>query len=218
MAIGALEPWMSGIGGVGFMTIWSAKEGRAWTVDYGPVSAKKLDPSVYKIVGPGPANPFAWPDILEQSNEVGYHSIAVPGMVAGLAKALERFGTMKWKDVLQPGVELAQRGMELDWYMQVMIANGAAAPRRSSPPPRPTICATTAACRPTTGPAPSATSSSAISARRCGAWPKAARANTTKAASRATSPADLQAGGSAISYDDLASYEARIVEPARLRA
>ena len=44
MAIGAVEPWMSGIGGVGFMTIWSAKEGRAYTVDYGPISAKKLDP------------------------------------------------------------------------------------------------------------------------------------------------------------------------------
>ena len=101
MAIGAVEPWMRGIGGVGFMTIWSAKEGRAWTVDYGPVSAKKLDPSVYEIVGPGPANPFAWPDIKEQRNEVGYHSIAVPGMVAGLAKALERFGSLKWKDVLQ---------------------------------------------------------------------------------------------------------------------
>src|SRR5215475_4042950 len=125
MAIGALEPWMSGIGGVGFMTIWSAKEQRAWTVDYGPISAKKLDPANYKIVGPGPANAFAWPDILEQRNEVGYHSIAVPGMVASLAKALERFGSLKWKDVLAPGVALAERGMQLDWYMQVMIANGA---------------------------------------------------------------------------------------------
>src|SRR6187551_3980205 len=47
MAIGALEPWMSGIGGVGFMTIWNAKEGRAYTVDYGPISARKLDPLVY---------------------------------------------------------------------------------------------------------------------------------------------------------------------------
>jgi len=125
MAIGGLEPWMSGIGGVGFMTIWSAKEGRAWTVDYGPISASKLDTSHYKIVGPGPANPFAWPDILNHNNEVGYHSIAVPGMVAGLGKALERFGSLKWKDVLAPGVALAERGMELDWYMQVMIANGA---------------------------------------------------------------------------------------------
>ena len=46
-------------------------------------------------------------------------------MVAGLAKALERFGTLKWQDVMAPGVALAERGMELDWYMQVMIANGA---------------------------------------------------------------------------------------------
>ena len=125
MAIGAIEPWMSGIGGVGFMTIWSAKEKKAYTIDYGPLSAGKLDPKNYPIVGPGPANAFSWPEVLEARNEVGYHSIAVPGMVAGLGKALERFGTMKWKDVLQPAVKLAERGMELDWYMQVMIANGA---------------------------------------------------------------------------------------------
>src|SRR5436190_6572030 len=125
MAIGALEPWSSGIGGVGFMTLWSAKDKRAWTIDYGPISARKLDLSHYKIVGPGPATPFAWPDIDNQNNEVGYHSIAVPGMVAGLGKALERFGTLKWQDVLAPAVALADRGMELDWYMQVMLANGA---------------------------------------------------------------------------------------------
>src|SRR5262245_21269435 len=71
MAIGTLEPWMSGIGGVGFMTIFSAKEGRTWTIDYGPISAKKLDPTNYRIVGPGPANAFAWPGILEHRNEVG---------------------------------------------------------------------------------------------------------------------------------------------------
>src|SRR3979409_912605 len=114
MAIGALEPWraggargggmgarepgMSGIGGVGFMTIWSAKEKRAWTVDYGPISARKLDPKNYPITRPRPATPFAWPDILEQRNEVGYHSIAVPGQVAGMAKALERFDALKGTD------------------------------------------------------------------------------------------------------------------------
>src|SRR5258708_9712691 len=49
MAIGTVEPWMSGIGAVGFMTIWSAKEGRAWTIDYGPLPARKLDPKNYPI-------------------------------------------------------------------------------------------------------------------------------------------------------------------------
>jgi gamma-glutamyltranspeptidase/glutathione hydrolase len=212
MAIGALEPWMSGIGGVGFMTVWSAKEGRAWTVDYGPISAGKLDPANYKIVGPGPANPFAWPDILEHRNEVGYHSIAVPGQVAGLAKALERFGTMRWADVLAPGVALAERGMELDWYMQVMIANGAEHLAK--------FPASKAAYLPDGGRVPK------------NDWQGNKRylklGNLGETMKRLASggprefyegslardiAADLQAGGSAISYEDLKAYQARIVEP-----
>jgi gamma-glutamyltranspeptidase/glutathione hydrolase len=212
MAIGAVEPWMSGIGGVGFMTVWSAKEGRAWTVDYGPISAGKLDPSNYKIVGPGPANAFAWPDIFEQRNEVGYHSIAVPGMVAGLAKALERFGTLKWQDVLAPGIALAERGMELDWYMQVMIANGA---EHLSKFP-----ASKAHYLPDNGRVPT------LDWQGTTRYLKLGNLGATMRRLAEGGPrefyegslardiaADLQAGGSAISYDDLRSYEARIVEP-----
>src|SRR5260370_7933929 len=99
MGIGTVEPWMSGIGGVGFMTIWSAKEGRAWTIDYGPLSARKLDPKNYPIVGPGPANPFAWPDILEQRNEVGYHSTPVPAHFPAIPTTLARFCTLKRQTV-----------------------------------------------------------------------------------------------------------------------
>jgi gamma-glutamyltranspeptidase/glutathione hydrolase len=212
MAIGALEPWMSGIGGVGFMTIWSAKEGRAWTVDYGPISAKKLDVSHYKIVGPGPANPFAWPDILNQNNEVGYHSIAVPGMVAGLAKALERFGLMKWKEVLQPGVKLAERGMELDWYMQVMIANGA---RHLEKFP-----ASRAAYLCDDGRVPSHDWQHTTRYLKLGNLGETMRRLAVggprefyEGSLARDIAADLQAGGSAISYDDLKSYEARIVDP-----
>ncbi len=212
MAIGALEPWMSGIGGVGFMTIWSAKEGRAWTVDYGPISARKLDPSVYKIVGPGPANPFAWPDILEQRNEVGYHSIAVPGMVAGLAKALERFGTMAWKNVLAPGVALAERGMELDWYMQVMIANGA---EHLSKFP-----ASKAAYLPDGGRVPTNDWQGTTRYLKLGKLGETMRRLAEggpreyyEGSLARDIAADLAEGGSAISYDDLKNYEARIVEP-----
>ncbi len=212
MAIGALEPWMSGIGGVGFMTVWSAKEQRAWTIDYGPISAKKLDPSNYKIVGPGPANPFAWPDILEQRNEVGYHSIAVPGMVAGLAKALERFGSLKWQDVMAPGTALAKRGMELDWYMQVMLAQGARDLAR--------FPASRAAYLCDDGRVPMIDWQANVRYLKLG--------NLGETYQRLSDGGpreyyegklahdiadDLQAGGSAISYDDLASYEARIVEP-----
>jgi gamma-glutamyltranspeptidase / glutathione hydrolase len=212
MAIGAVEPWMSGIGGVGFMTIWSAREQRAWTIDYGPISAGKLDPSLYKIVGPGPANAFAWPDILEQRNEVGYYSIAVPGMVAGLAKALERFGSLEWQDVMAPGTALAKRGMELDWYMQVMLAQGARDLSR--------FPASRAAYLCDDGRVPMIDWQANVRHLKLG--------NLGETYQRLSDggprefyegklahdiAADLQAGGSAITYDDLASYEARIVEP-----
>lgn len=212
MAIGAVEPWMSGIGGVGFMTVWSAKEGRAWTVDYGPISARKLDPSVYKIVGPGPANAFAWPDILERRNEVGYHSIAVPGQVAGMAKALERFGTLKWQDVLAPGMALAKRGMQLDWYMQVMLAQGAEILSQ--------FPASRAAYLCDDGRVPRIDWQANVRYLKLGKLGETMQRLSDggpreyyEGKLARDIAADLQEGGSAIDYDDLASYQARIVEP-----
>jgi len=81
-----------------------------------------------------------------------------------MAKALERFGTLRWQDVMAPAIALARRGMELDWYMQVMIANGAehlSRFRRRAPP----TCPMRAACRRSIGKPMCATSSSAISVR-----------------------------------------------------
>jgi len=212
MAIGALEPWMSGIGGVGFMTIWSAKEKRAWTIDYGPISAAKLDTAHYKIVGPGPANPFAWPDIHNQNNEVGYHSIAVPGMVAGHAKALERFGTMKWADLLAPAVALAERGMELDWYMQVMIANGAEHLTKFPASKANYLC--------DDGRVPTNDWQGTTRHIKLGNLGQTMRRLAEggpreyyEGSLARDIAADLQAGGSAISYDDLKNYQARLVDP-----
>jgi gamma-glutamyltranspeptidase / glutathione hydrolase len=212
MAIGTLEPWMSGIGGVGFMTIWSAKEGRAYTIDYGPISAARLDPGNYPIVGPGPANAFAWPDILERRNEVGYHSIAVPGQVAGMGKALERFGTMTWQQIMQPAVELAGRGMELDWYMQVMIANGARDLAR--------FPASRAAYLCDDGFVPTNDWQGTKRYIKLGNLGETYRRLSAggprefyEGALARDIAADLQSGGSAISYDDLKAYQARIVDP-----
>ena len=212
MAIGTLEPWMSGIGGVGFMTIWSAHEKRAWTIDYGPISARRLDPATYKIVGPGPANPFAWPDILEQRNEFGYHSIAVPGQVAGMAKALERFGTIGWKDVMAPAIALARRGMQLDWYMQLMLVNGAEQLAKYP--------ASKAAYLPDDGRVPTIDWKGTDRYLQLGNLAETYQRLSDggprefyEGALARDIAADLQAGGSAIDYDDLAGYQARLVEP-----
>ena len=165
MAIGALEPWMSGIGGVGFMTIWSAKEKRAWTVDYGPISARKLDLSHYKIVGPGPANPFAWPDIHEpeQRGRLPLDRRARHGRRPRQGARALRHAEMEGRAGARRRARRARHGARL-------VHAGDDRQRRRAPVEVPGVegqptCATTAACRPTTGRAPRATSSSAISAQ-----------------------------------------------------
>ena len=52
----------------------------------------------------------------------GPNSIAVPGHIAGLSLALEKFGKLKFSEVIQPAIALAEQGMAVDWYLTLKIA------------------------------------------------------------------------------------------------
>jgi gamma-glutamyltranspeptidase/glutathione hydrolase len=123
-ALAAVEPWNSGLGGIGFMLIYSAKKGRVSVVDFGPVSPRGLDPAAYPLTGGGVTTRdlFTWPAVKEDRNVHGPLSIAVPGHADGLGLALEQFGTMKWGEVLQPAIELAGQGIAVDWFLTLKAA------------------------------------------------------------------------------------------------
>src|SRR5262245_56048450 len=123
-AVGVLEPWMSGIGGGGFMVIAPA-DGTPQVIDSGMVAPAALDPRDYPLIGGTAPGLFAWPAIKEDRNLKGAPSVAVPGLVAGLGLALERFGTIDWRGALAPAIKLAERGLPLDWYSTLSIAVGA---------------------------------------------------------------------------------------------
>src|SRR4051812_39148292 len=126
-AIGVVEPWMSGIAAGGAMLIWREKEQKAYVVDYGMRSPAALDPADYPIV-PGVApDLFPWPRVKDDRNMEGASAVAVPGVVAGMGLAHERFGRLPWRDVLAPAVKLATDGLLLDWYSGLLIASTARA-------------------------------------------------------------------------------------------
>src|SRR5215510_2324722 len=52
-ALAAVEPWNSGLGGVGFMLFYSAREDRVRVVDFGPVSPAGCKAADYPLVGSG---------------------------------------------------------------------------------------------------------------------------------------------------------------------
>src|SRR5215468_7288596 len=49
LALGTVEPWMSGLGGGGFATIWDAKRKEVRCLDYGMVAPAALDPADYPL-------------------------------------------------------------------------------------------------------------------------------------------------------------------------
>src|SRR3954468_4057659 len=51
LALAAVEPWNSGLGGIGFAMVHRAGQSRAEVVDFGPRAPAKLDPSRYKLTG-----------------------------------------------------------------------------------------------------------------------------------------------------------------------
>jgi gamma-glutamyltranspeptidase/glutathione hydrolase len=122
LAIGAVEPWMSGLGGCGYMLVHLARSRETWCVGFGVRAPEALDPAAYPITGGSDADLFAWPAVLEDRNVQGPLSIAVPGMVAGHAAALERFGTRSWAEALRPAISLAKAGITVDWYATLKIA------------------------------------------------------------------------------------------------
>ena len=115
IAIGTVEPWMSGLGGGGHMLVYVAAENRAYDVDFGMRAPLEIDPEDYPLVAGTDSDLFGWPAVVDDRNVVGPYSVAVPGFVAGMATALEQFGTRSWRDSLAPAIALARRGMNVDW-------------------------------------------------------------------------------------------------------
>ena len=102
-----LRPGSSGLGGGGFMVIWNAERGAATTLDYRERAPAAATRDLFTRPGP---------DGKPASSQRGGKAVAVPGHVAGLCYALEKFGTMTLAEVLAPAIRYAKEGVELDEY------------------------------------------------------------------------------------------------------
>ena len=105
--LGVTEPFVAGPGGGGYFVYYRARDHKVFTIDgreKAPAGAKEdmfLDPTTHQPL------PF------EQAVESGV-SVGVPGQVATWGVALDRFGSMSMRKVLQPAEDVASRGFPLD--------------------------------------------------------------------------------------------------------
>jgi gamma-glutamyltranspeptidase / glutathione hydrolase len=129
-ALAALEPWNSGLGGIGFMVVELPGMARAECVDFGPVAPRRLDPKAFPLTGGVAQELFTWPQVEGDRNMKGPLSFVTPSAVAGYALAAERFGRLPWRRLVEPAAALAREGREIDWWLTVKTAYAAADLRR----------------------------------------------------------------------------------------
>lgn len=214
-AVSVVEPWMSGVGGCGFMMVYLAKENKVRCFNGGVVSPKALDVNNYPLVGGESGDLFAWPGVLEDRNVHGYHSIATPGYVDTIGLAWERYGSKDWPGLLAPAIELAERGLPANWATSLNIAS--AAPDIVKYP-------TTESIYLPTGFVPMATGGKDIPhlplgnlARTLKRLAEAGRRDLYEGQLAELIIADIKAGGGSLSANDLASYKALEIDPLSFR-
>jgi len=116
-AMTVIEPFMSTVAGSGTMLVHLAKRGETVSLNFNGVAPLGAHETIYRVIGGASDGLFGWPRTEGAANEYGHRAVAVPGSVAGLALALERYGTMALRDVLAPAIALARDGFETDWYL-----------------------------------------------------------------------------------------------------
>ena len=130
LALAAVEPWNSGLGGIGHAVVHRAGQARAEVVDFGPTAPAALDATRFKLTGRVAADLFGWPEVEGDANIHGPLSFVIPSAVAGYAEMHSRWGRLPLAEIATPAVALAKRGLPQDWYTTLKIANSAAILRK----------------------------------------------------------------------------------------
>jgi gamma-glutamyltranspeptidase/glutathione hydrolase len=125
-ALAVTYPQAGNIGGGGFMLVHLNKEGRTVAIDYREVAPRAARRDMF-LDKTG--------EVVPQRSQLTHLASGVPGSVAGLLHALERYGRLDRATVMAPAIELAERGFPVSFTLsntltspwgQRLLANPAA--------------------------------------------------------------------------------------------
>ena len=115
-ALGVVEPFSCGLGGGGFMVIYSARDGRVFTLD-----GRETAPSAFRadsFIDPSTGLPISFAEGVTSGLGVG-----VPGTPRLWAQALARYGTIPLAAALAPSIGIARSGFEIDQTFHDQVAS-----------------------------------------------------------------------------------------------
>lgn len=111
LALCVTRPYSTGIGGGGFMMIKRPGDDPL-ILDYRETAPAACRPQAYidangdEVPGRGPRGPW---------------TVGVPGLLRGLAQALDMYGTMSLAELAKPAIDLAERGFAVDAHTHSVL-------------------------------------------------------------------------------------------------
>jgi len=101
LALAVAYPFAGNIGGGGFM-VYRTKDGETGALDYREKAPMAASKNMYLDKNG---------NIIEGKSTLGAMAVGVPGTIDGLFKVYEKFGTLPFSELIQPAIDLANKGV-----------------------------------------------------------------------------------------------------------
>lgn len=122
-ALAVTLPQAGNIGGGGFMLVYLAEQKRTVAIDYREIAPLAADKNLF-LDKDG--------DVDIAKARFSHYAVGVPGTVAGLTHALEHYGKLPLKTVLQPAIRLAKEGIRVTRPLAFSLAQAEQRLRQSA--------------------------------------------------------------------------------------
>jgi gamma-glutamyltranspeptidase/glutathione hydrolase len=106
-----------GIGGYGGHLIVGRPDGKVSAIDFNSTAPAGAKPDLFPVDAAG--------QVADRSNTFGWLAAGVPGTLAGMQLALDRFGTLSFRQAVQPAIRFADEGFPVSAALARSIAASA---------------------------------------------------------------------------------------------
>ena len=107
-ALAVVLPRAGNIGGGGFMLIHDGVTNKNYSIDYREIAPAKATKDMY-LNTDGSVN--------KKRSTQGTLAIGVPGTVYGMWEVHQKFGSLPWKELINPAIDLASNGFKVSPFM-----------------------------------------------------------------------------------------------------
>ena len=103
LALAVVYPVAGNIGGGGFM-VYRSKDGKTGALDFREKAPLTASRDMY-LDEEG--------NVIPNKSSFGVHSVGVPGTIAGIFEVYNKFGSLPFKDLIQPSIDMARNGFSV---------------------------------------------------------------------------------------------------------